>query len=103
MDFEIVRGWFDDYDAKDIVSELNKMDVYSEHNWNIALIAIDRAENIAWKEKVSFNSKDSREELSKVNKTDEDFCKLIADISREVNYLDKIIKKQLQKRKKKNR
>ena len=101
MDFKIICEWFDDYDAKDIVCELNKMDGYSENNWNIAHISIDRAENIAWKEKVYFNSKDSRSELNKVNKNDEDFCKLIGELSREVNSLDRLLKKQSLKRKKK--
>ena len=87
MEYKIIQEWFQDYDAKEIIAELKKIEGYSEHNLNIAYISIDRVDKIASREKIFFNSKDLRNELNKVNKDDTEFCDFIKVLGMDINKL----------------
>lgn len=85
MEYKIIQECFKDYDLKEIIAELKKIEGYSEHNLNIAYLSIERADRIASREKIFFNSKDLKSELNKLNKDDTDFLEYIKGLGMGIN------------------
>ncbi len=82
-----MQEWFNNLDVKNILQELDKIKGYSDYNFNIVYLSIERAEKIAKNETLYFNSNASKRELNKVNRKDVDFHRFVVELWHDISSL----------------
>ena len=85
MDYRVIKDWLKDCGVSEIIREIDKVRTACDYSVQIVQASIDRAEEIAKKEKVYFNSRDSKKEFFKAKQKDFEFMQFIAGLRSDLN------------------